>query len=76
MLGKVKLVPYWRKLWRMYSVHAIAALGSLGALSSWMPLVRELVPGWAYLALMVLGITGALVKQACLSGGCNNESEG
>jgi hypothetical protein len=76
MIMRPKVVPYWRKCWRMYSVHAITALGSLGALSSWMPIVREFVPGWAYLALMGLGVTGALVRQACLNGGCDNESEG
>ena len=63
MLGKVKVVPYWRKCWRMYSVHAITVLGMLGAIADWMPIVREFVPAWAYITIMALGIVGRMISQ-------------
>lgn len=59
----MRLVDDWRNWWKMYSVHALSLLGALGALSDWLPLVREFVPAWVYIAIMVAGIGGRLLSQ-------------
>lgn len=59
----MRLVDDWRNWWKMYSVHALAFLGALGALSDWLPIVREFVPAWVYIAIMVAGIGGRLINQ-------------
>lgn len=59
----MQLVDDWKKCWKMYSIHAIWVLGALGALADWMPIVREFVPPWVYIAVMTAGIAGRLVSQ-------------
>lgn len=63
MRRNLRVVPYWRKCWRMYSVHAIVALGMLGGIADWMPIVREFVPGWVYITIMTLGLIGRMIPQ-------------
>ena len=63
MRARPRVVPYWRKAWKMYSVHALAVLGGLGAIADWMPIVREFVPWWLYLTIMALGIIGRMIPQ-------------
>ena len=64
----MKLIPNWRKAWRMFSVQAQAA--AIAAIAGWQALpndLRVLVPqqvaiGLA-LVLLVLGIVGRLIDQ-------------
>lgn len=64
----MKLIPNWRRAWRMFSVQAQAA--GIAAIAGWQALpddLRALVPqplaiGLA-VALLVLGIIGRLIDQ-------------
>lgn len=64
----MKLIPNWRRAWRMFSVQAQAA--AIAAIAGWQALpddLRALVPqGLAIslaVALLVLGIIGRLIDQ-------------
>jgi hypothetical protein len=64
----MKLIPEWRKAWRMVSVQAMAV--AVAAQGAWVMLPPELqsqVPDWGLKAItasiLVLGIVGRLVKQ-------------
>lgn len=64
----MKLIPEWRKAWRMVSVQAMTL--AVAAQGAWGMLPTELqseVPGWALKAvtavILGLGIVGRLVKQ-------------
>ena len=64
----MKLIPNWRKAWRMFSVQAQA--GSVAVLGTWQALPDDLrgkVPEPVVLgivgALLVLGIIGRLIDQ-------------
>ena len=59
----IKLVPQWRSVWRMYSVWVMCLLGGLGALSDWMPLLREYLPGWLYVSMVAAGIAARIIAQ-------------
>lgn len=60
---KPRLIERRHMWWRFYSVHAMAALGLMGALADWMPILREFIPTWAYVAVMTAGILGRIIKQ-------------
>ncbi len=64
MRARPRVVPYWRKVWKMYSVHALAVLGGLVEIADWIPIGREFVPWRLDLAIMVLGIIGLMIPQA------------
>ena len=64
----MKLIPNWRKAWRMFSVQAQA--GSVAILGAWQAMPEELrgkLPEPVVLgivgALLVLGIVGRLIDQ-------------
>lgn len=64
----MKLIPEWKRAWRMVSVQAMAV--AVAAQGAWVMLPAELqsqVPDWALkgltAAILVLGIVGRLVKQ-------------
>jgi hypothetical protein len=68
----MKLIPEWRKAWRMLSVQAMGV--AMAAQGAWAMLPAELqseVPGWAMKAftaiILGLGIVGRLVKQPKVS---------
>ncbi|KTT33828.1 hypothetical protein SB18R_03335 [Pseudomonas oryzihabitans] len=65
----MKLIPEWRKAWRMYSVWAIAVLGLLGSAGDILSLLWDYLD-WApwtkallYLAFAVAGIFSRLLIQ-------------
>lgn len=65
---RVRLIPNWRKAWRMFSVLAQAV--TLALLGAWqiMPedLKAHLPPSlvyWLAMGLMVAGIAGRLIQQ-------------
>lgn len=59
----MKLIANWRRTHKMFSVHALTILGMLGAIADWMPILREFVPGWVYIAIMIAGIGGRMLNQ-------------
>lgn len=64
----MKLIPEWRKAWRMFSVQALAVIAMLPLIWSELPpdLVAMIPPAWTpYIltALAVAGIVGRLVDQ-------------
>lgn len=70
----MKLIPEWRKCWRMFSQQAFVAAGSLQ--TTWLVLdkdQRDSLPGelitWFTLTIIVLGFIGRLVPQKKVSGG-------
>lgn len=72
-MKKPRLVPYWRKAYRMLSVQAQALAISLIGFWQIMPedLKKPLPPSliyWVAMGILVLGIFGSLVKQNKVSG--------
>lgn len=65
----MKLIPEWRKAWRMYSVWAIAALGLLGSAGDLLSLLWDYLDwapwtkGLMYIALAAAGILSRLLIQ-------------
>ena len=64
----MKLIPNWRKAWRMFSVQAQAiALALAGAWQAVPEDIRNVVPGWVPITLLALilvgGIVGRLISQ-------------
>ena len=64
----MKLIPNWRRAWRMFSVQAMtAATAILGAWQAFPPDLRDSLPEtWVHgsaMALLVLGIVGRLIAQ-------------
>lgn len=64
----MKLIPNWRKAWRMFSVQAQAlALAIVGAWQAVPDDMRSSVPQWGLWALLAVvlvgGIVGRLVDQ-------------
>jgi len=64
----VKLIPNWKRAWRMTSVQAQAlALSVIGAWQATPEDIRASIPQWGLWALLGLillgGIVGRLVKQ-------------
>ena len=69
----MKLIPNWRKAWRMFSVQAQAlAVAVIGAWQVIPDDIRAVVPSWAsggLLALLLaLGIAGRLIDQPSVKG--------
>jgi hypothetical protein len=69
----MKLIPEWRKAWRMVSVQAMALAATIqGAWMAIPPDLLQQVPSeivrGVTLTLLVLGIIGRLVKQEQVSG--------
>lgn len=69
----MKLIPEWKKAWRMVSVQAMTIATALQG--AWLGLPEDMKAGidpalvnGACLALLVLGIVGRLVKQDKVSG--------
>jgi len=69
----MKLIPEWRRAWRMFSVQMMAAAAAFPAL--WASLPDEAkaalphgVQVWIPTVLLVCGIVGRLVKQPKVSG--------
>lgn len=67
-MRKPRLIPNWRRAWRMLSVQAQAA--ALAVIGGWQALpddMRAAVPQWAVfalaMALLVAGIAGRLIDQ-------------
>ena len=68
MMRKPRLIPNWRRAWRMASVQAQAiALAVLGGWQAMPDELRAVVPTWAVLGvamlLLVAGIVGRLIDQ-------------
>lgn len=68
MMPRPKLIPNWRRAWRMASIQAQAT--ALAVLGGWQALpdeMRAVVPAWAVLTLamvlLVAGIVGRLIDQ-------------
>jgi hypothetical protein len=64
----MKLIPNWRKAWRMFSVQAqTIALALTGAWQAVPEDIRTAVPGWVPLTMLGLilvgGIVGRLIEQ-------------
>lgn len=64
----MKLIPNWRRAWRMFSVQAQAlAIAVLGGWQAMPDELRAVVPAWAVLTvamvLLVAGIVGRLIQQ-------------
>lgn len=64
----MKLIPNWRRAWRMVSVQCQAtAIAVLGGWQSLEPELKAHIPAWAVLTLavglLVAGIVGRLVQQ-------------
>lgn len=64
----MKLIPNWRRAWRMFSVQAMtAATAILGAWQAFPPDLKDALPeAWVHgsaMALLVLGIVGRLIAQ-------------
>ena len=64
----MKLIPEWRKAWRMISVQAMTlAVAAQGAWAALPPELQSQMPDWGLKAItaciLVLGIVGRLVKQ-------------
>lgn len=64
----MRLIPNWRRAWRMFSVQAQAlAFAVLGGWQAMPDELRAAVPAWAVLAvamvLLVAGIVGRLIQQ-------------
>lgn len=64
----MRLIPNWRRAWRMFSVQAMtAATAVLGAWQAFPPDLKASLPeGWVHasaMALLVLGIVGRLIDQ-------------
>ena len=69
----MKLIPEWRKAWRMLSVQAMTLAAAIQAAWAGMPpdLVANVPPNVIHaltLSLLGLGIVGRLVKQDKVSG--------
>lgn len=67
-IKRPRLIPNWRKAWRMLSIQAqTAALAVIGAWQAVPDDMRTVVPPWAVLslamALLVAGIIGRLIDQ-------------
>lgn len=64
----MKLIPEWRKAWRMFSVQSMAVAAAIQGAWPMVPddlkanLPQALV-NWVSVALLVLGIAGRLVDQ-------------
>ena len=76
----MKLIPEWRKAWRMVSVQAMTLAATIQG--AWVALPLDLIsqvpPGvvrGVTLALLGLGIVGRLVKQDGVSGGASSEDK-
>ena len=64
----MRLVPYWRSLWRAFSVQAMALAAAIQAAWPTVPDdLKALLPAhlvhWLSLALLVAGIVGRMVDQ-------------
>lgn len=69
----MKLIPEWRKAWRMVSVQAMTLAATIQTAWVAMPpdLISQVPPAVVQgvtLSLLVLGIVGRLVKQDKVSG--------
>lgn len=67
----MKLIPQWRRAWRMFSVQAMTgATALLGAWQAFPPDLKAALPAdWvngAAIALLVLGIAGRLIDQPAI----------
>ena len=67
-MKKPRLVPNWRKAWRMLSVQAMAVAGAIQAAWAVLPDdMKSTIPPtlvqWLTLGLLALGIAGRLVDQ-------------
>lgn len=67
-MRRPKLIPNWRRAWRMFSVQAQA--GAVAILGAWQALPekwQDMIPIWVVLLLacivLVLGIVGRLIDQ-------------
>lgn len=65
---KARLIPNWRRAWRMFSVQAQALV--MAVLGGWQALpddLRASIPPWAVVtlatALLLAGIVGRLIDQ-------------
>lgn len=68
----MKLIPEWRRAWRMFSVNAMfVALALQGAWAAMPDDLKGNLPAWLLqgitMALLVLGIAGRLVHQPKVS---------
>lgn len=64
----MKLIPQWRRAWRMFSVQAMAAAGVLQVAWETHPeAIKAVVPAswvpWITVSVLLFGIAGRLVKQ-------------
>lgn len=64
----MKLIPNWRRAWRMFSVQAQGA--ALALLGTWQVMPEDLkatlsptLVGWVAMGLLVFGIAGRLIEQ-------------
>ena len=69
----MKLIPEWKRAWRMFSVQAQGA--ALAILGTWQVFPEDLkasVPphlvAWLAMGLLVFGIAGRLIEQPKVSG--------
>ena len=68
MGGDVKMIPEWRRAWRMFSVQAMVASSAIqGTWLALPPDMRSTIDGGVVsaltIAMLVLGIVGRLVYQ-------------
>lgn len=67
-MKKPRLIPQWRRAWRMFSVQAMAlAAGIQGVWPTIPPEMKATIPPnvvhWVSLVLLVAGIVGRMVVQ-------------
>jgi hypothetical protein len=72
-MTKPKLIPNWRKAWRMFSVQSMTAAAALQGAWAAVPVdLKDRVPGgvipWLTVALLVLGVVGRLIDQPKVGG--------
>lgn len=66
----MKLIPNWRKAWRMFSVQAQAfALAIVGAWQAVPDDMRASVPQWGLWALLAVVLVGGIVGRLIDQGG-------
>lgn len=69
----MKLIPQWRRAWRMFSVQAMAAAGVLQIAWETHPeAIKAVVPAswvpWITVGTLLFGIAGRVVQQRAVDG--------